>query len=111
MNNSELLSLIDQAPDKTKKFIAELVILTAKLPYGYLEPKIEVHGSQIVKAEYEGWRKLKANNDNEETLKLLIEEYSKLIEKKTTNRIVSVVSMKDGIIKDIFFRSHIKSQY
>lgn len=111
MNNTEFLAIIDSAPDKTKKFLMELVILTQKLPYGYLEPKIEVHGNQIVRAQYEGWRKLKAHNDNLNTLKLLLEEYKKLIDKKTSNKIISVVNMKDGVITDIFFRSEIKSDY
>jgi hypothetical protein len=111
MTNDEFLSLIDKAPEKTKKFLMEIVLLTARLPYGYIEPKIEIHGSQIVRAEYEGWRKLKAYDNNLEHLTMLMAEYKKMIDKKTTNKIVSVVSMREGTIRDIFFRSEIKSSY
>jgi len=110
-DTTNLNGIINALPPQTKEFFLEMVAILDNLPFGYLQPKIEVHNKKVVSASFDGWRKLKYDDNNIKALEDVIRRIHEVIDKKRSDKISFMLDLKNGTIKEVYWKTQIVRRY
>jgi len=95
---------------KNSKFIKDLIQIISGVEYGVITPELELHQQRVVAAKFNGWKRLKFDN-NHAALEALLKRINFSLNEDESSKLHFVVKTKKGKITDIFWNTELVRHY